>query len=103
MTRDFGPLAILVALALVVAACVDGSDGESSERSGSTDSEASSDNGAESGQSDTGSDEDPEVVAGIDIEPTIESVDCPFVEPDSVTAECHQVTVPEDWDSGEGK
>ncbi|MBT8240739.1 MAG: alpha/beta hydrolase [Acidimicrobiia bacterium] len=103
MAHKLAPSAVVVALALIAAGCVFGSGVETTEQSGSPNQEASSNNGSDNGSSDSGEGEDdPDLVGGLDRQPTIESVDCPFAEPDGVEAECHRITVPENWDTGAG-
>ncbi|MFW2380669.1 MAG: alpha/beta fold hydrolase [Acidimicrobiales bacterium] len=82
-------------------ACINDSEGSDPdpETDGSSSGEASEGNQAETDQ--TG--DDSTAGAGTAPDPTLESIDCPFVEPDGVTPDCHQLTVPENWETGEGE
>ena len=58
MPRRLGPLAVIVALGLIVTGCVFWSDGDNTQDSGSPDGEASADSGSESSETDTGGGDD---------------------------------------------
>ncbi len=84
--RTIGTLAV-VSLALTAAACT----GDEEDRATTSTSQASTDT---SGQTTT--------EGAVDDFPT-ETVDCPFEGPPDVAVGCSTITVPENWDTGQGE
>ncbi len=100
MTRVYNHLrlfAAFIALLLVASACTGG---------GST---AESDDGDDDGTTTTteavdadGDDGSPDTTDAPPADGELQPVICPFQEPEGVEAQCNQITVPENWDTGEG-